>query len=60
MKDPWNVLKYEYPINFCGGRTCRNDASGGQNASVSGREDLYKPVCRHIVIRVLFTPVCSG
>lgn len=60
MKDPRNVLKYEYPINFCGGRTCRNDFFGGQNASVSGREDLYKSVCRHIVIRVLFISVCSG
>ena len=59
VKDPWGPLKYDFPINFCGAHTCKNDVFGRQNASVSGREDLYKPVCRHIVIRILVIVVKS-
>ena len=41
VKDPLNPLKYDYPIDFCKGRTCQNDETGGQYAAVSSREDLH-------------------
>jgi len=38
VKDPSNEFKYDYPINFCYGRTCENAEEGGQKAIVSDSE----------------------